>query len=225
MAKKTKEEEIRQQNVAEAVSKTEMFFKENGKIIYGCVLAVLIIALAVLAYNRFILQPKKAQAQDQMVRAEQWFESGEYELALKGDGNDLGFEDIIDQFGAKGGQSVYMYAGVSKLHLGEYEEAISFLKKYKGEDPILMGRSQCCIGDAYVGLEDYPTAISWYEKAAKTTDNIFAAAYLLKAGIVAEEMGNKDKALAYYKEIKDKWANAPEAAEIDKYISRIETAE
>jgi hypothetical protein len=42
---------------------------------------------------------------------------------------------------------------------------------------------------------------------------------------VAEEMGNTDKALAYYKEIKDKWANAPEAAEIDKYISRIETAE
>ena len=155
MAKKTKEEEIRQQNVAEAVSKTEMFFKENGKIIYGCVLAVLIIALAILAYNRFILQPKKAQAQDQMVRAEQWFEAGEYELALKGDGNDLGFEDIIDQFGAKGGQSVYMYAGVAKLHLGEYEEAISYLKKYKGEDPILMGRTQCCIGDAYVGLEDY----------------------------------------------------------------------
>ena len=31
MAKKTKEEEIRQQNVAEAVSKTEQFFKENLK--------------------------------------------------------------------------------------------------------------------------------------------------------------------------------------------------
>ena len=55
--------------------------------------------------------------------------------------------------------------------------------------------------------------------------NLFAASYLLKAGIVAEEMGNKDKALAYYKEIKDKWTSAPEAAEIDKYISRIETAE
>ena len=66
MAKKTTEEEIRQQNVAEAVSKTELFFKENGKIIYGCVLAVLIIALAILAYNRFLLQPKKQQAQDQM---------------------------------------------------------------------------------------------------------------------------------------------------------------
>ena len=224
MAKKTTEQEIRQQNVAEAVSKTELFFKENGKIIYGCVLAVLVIALAILAYNRFLLQPKKMQAQDQMTRAEQWFEAGEYELALNGDGNDLGFEDIISQFGAKGGQSVYMYAGVAKLHLGAYEEAISYLKKYKGEDPIMMGRAQCCIGDAYVGLEDYNTAISWFEKAAKTTDNVYAASYLLKAGIAAEALGNQDKALAYYKEIKDKYSNAPEAVEIDKYITRIESA-
>ncbi|MBR5063995.1 MAG: hypothetical protein IKX05_04685, partial [Bacteroidales bacterium] len=223
MAKKTKEEEIRQQNVAEAVSKTEQFFKENGKIIYGCVLAVLIIALAILAYNRFILQPKKAQAQDQMVRAEQWFESGEYELALKGDGNDLGFEDIIDQFGAKGGQSVYMYAGVAKLHLGEYEEAISFLKKYKGEDPILLARAQSCIGDAYVGLEDYATALNWYDKDVKTTDNAFAAAYLLKAGIAAEAAGDNTKALGFYQTIKDQWVAAPEAMEIDKYITRIQT--
>ena len=225
MAKKTKAEEIRQQNVAEAVSKTELFFKENGKIIYGCVLAVLVIALAILEYNRFILQPKKQQAQDQMVRAEQWFEAGEYELALNGDGNDLGFEDIIDQFGAKGGKAVYMYAGVAKLQLGNYEEAISYLKKYKGDDPILLGRAQCCIGDAYVGLGDYATAISWFEKAAKTTDNLYAASYLIKAGIAAEAMGNKEKALAFYKDVKDRYSNAPEASEIDKYITRIEFSE
>ena len=225
MAKKTTEEEIRQQNVAEAVSKTEVFFKENGKFIYGCVLAVLIIALAILAYNRFILQPKKVQAQDQMIRAEQWFEAGEYELALNGDGNDLGFEDIISQYGAKGGESVYMYAGVAKLHLGAFEEAISYLKKYNGKDPIMKGRALACIGDAYVGLEDYSNAVSWFEKAAQTSDNLYSAAYLLKAGIAYEEIGNAEKALACYKEIKDKWANAPEASEIDKYITRIETAE
>ena len=48
MAKITKtEEEVRQQNVAEAVSKTELFFKENGKLIYSCVIAVLVIALCI----------------------------------------------------------------------------------------------------------------------------------------------------------------------------------
>ena len=226
MAKVTKtQEEVRQQNVAEAVSKTEQFFNEYGKLIYGCVIAVLVIALAVLAYNRFVLQPKKAEAANQLVQAERWFEEGEYELALNGDENDLGLIDIIDRYGAKAGTAVYLYAGVAQLQTGAYQEAIASLKKYDGEDPILLARAQACIGDAYVELGDYATAVNWFKKAAATTDNAFAAAYLLKAGIAAEADGKRSEALSYYKEIKDRWGNAPEAMEIDKYIIRIESAE
>lgn len=226
MAKVTKkEEELRQQNMQEAVSKTEEFFKKYGNMMYGCILAVLIAALAILAYNRFILQPKKQQATDQMAQAERWFLSGEYELALSGDDNDPGLLEIIDQYGSKAGEAVYMYAGVAALKTGDYQGAIDYLKKYEGKDPILKARAEACIGDAYAELEDYSNAISYYQKAAKTTDNALAAAYLLKAGIVAEEAGDKAQALSFYKEIKDQWGNAPEAMEIDKYISRIEIAE
>lgn len=222
---KTSQEELRQQNVAEAVSKTEVFFKKNGKLIYGIVIGVLVIALCILAYNRFILQPKKAQATDQMVKAEQWFQAGEYELALNGDDNDLGFADILDQYGSKAGKAVYLYAGICQLRTGAFEEAIATLKKYDGEDPILLSRAQACIGDCYVELEDYGKAIAAFEKAAATVDNAFAAAYLLKAGIAAEANGEPEKALGFYKTIKEQWNNAPEAMEIDKYITRIETAE
>lgn len=225
MAKITKEEEVRQQNVAEAVSKTEVFFKENGKIIYGCVAAVLVVALGILAYNRFVLQPQKQRATEQMAQAERWFDAGEYQLALDGDDNYPGFEEIIEKYGSKAGQAVYMYGGVAKLQTGAYEDAIELLKKYKGEDPILAGRAQACIGDAYVELENYKEAIAWYEKAAATTNNAFAASYLLKAGIAAEAAGDSAKALSFYKTIKDQWMQAPEAMEIDKYISRIQNAE
>jgi len=225
MAKITKEEETRQQNVAEAVSKADSFFKEHGKLIYGCVIAVLVIALGVLAYNRFVLQPQKQQATDQMAQAERWFDAGEYELALNGDENYPGFEEIIGQYGSKAGEAVYMYAGVAKLHTGAYEDAIGYLKKYKGSDPIMLARAEACIGDAYVELEQLNNAITWYEKAAKTTGNALAAAYLLKAGIAAEAAGDSAKALSLYKRIKDEWQNAPEAMEIDKYITRIENAE
>ena len=225
MAKKTDLQEARQQNIAEAVSKTELFFKKYGKIIYGCVAAVLIIALLAIAYNRFILQPKKTEAVNQLAQAERWFDAGEYELALNGDDNSLGLVDIVSQYGAKAGEAVYLYAGVASLRTGAYEEAISYLKKYNVDDNILQARAQACIGDAYVELEDYATALNWFEKAAKTSDNLFSAAYLLKAGIAAEKLGRTDKALACYKEIKDKWGNAPEAMEIDKYITRIELSE
>ena len=118
-----------------------------------------------------------------------------------------------------------MYAGVAKLQTGAYEEAIDYLKKYKGEDPILLSRAQACIGDAYVELEDYGKAISYYEKAAATADSALSAAYLLKAGIAAEANGKADLALSFYQTIKDQWGNAPEAMEIDKYITRIQFAE
>jgi len=225
MAKITKEQEVRQQNVAEAVSKTEQFFNENGKYIYGCVIAVLVIALGILAYNRFILQPKKQQATDQLAQAERWFNAGEYELALSGDDNYPGLEEIIDEYGAKAGTAVYLYAGVSKLQTGAFEDALTYLKKYSGEDPILLAKAQACIGDCYVELENLQEAIAWYQKAAATTGNAFAAAYLLKAGIAAEAAGESAKALSFYQEIKEKWGNAPEAMEIDKYITRIQIAE
>jgi tetratricopeptide (TPR) repeat protein len=222
MANKPTEQELRQQNVAEAVSKTELFFQKNGKLIYGCVAAVLVLALAILAYNRFYLQPKKAEAQAEMFKAEQRFAQGDFQLALSGDDNNLGFADIIAKYGAKGGESVYMYAGACALNLGQFDDAISYFKKYEGDDKILLARAQAGIGDAYVGLEDYKTALTWYEKAAATTDNMFAAGYLLKAGQVAEELGDTAKAIAFYKKVKDQYPQAPEAMDIDKYITRIE---
>ena len=209
MANKPNDQELRQQNVAEAVSKTELFFQKNGKLIYGCVAAVLLIALAILAYNRFIYQPKKAEAQKEMFKAEQKFAAGDFELALNGDDNNMGFEEIISTYGKKAGEAVYLYAGGSALQLGDFEKAIKYFKKYAG-------------GDAYVGLEDYKNALAAYEKAAATADNLFAAGYLLKAGQVAEELGDKDKALSLYKKIKDQYPQAVEAADIDKYITRIE---
>lgn len=224
MAKISKVEE-RQQNVAEAVSKTEQFFKDYSNVIYGCVIGVLVVALCILAYNRFILQPKKAQAVEQMAQAERWFEAGEYELSLTGDDNSLGFDDIIAKYGSRAGQAVYLYDGIAKYRTGAFDEALVALKKYNGKDPIMLGRAQACIGDTYMELGEYDKALTWFQKAAKTTDNVFAAGYLIKAGIAAEELGDSAKALSFYKEVKDQYANAPEAMEIDKYITRIENAE
>ena len=222
MANKPTDQELRQQNIAEAVSKSELFFQKYGKIIYGCVAAILLIALAILAYNRFILQPQKEKAQAAMYVAEQRFAAGDFELALNGDDNDLGFEEIIDTYGVKGGKSVYMYAGACALQTGDFDKAIKYFKKYAGEDKILLARAQAGIGDAYVGLEDYKNALAAYEKAAATIDNMFAAGYLLKAGQVAEELGDKEKALAFYNKIKDQYPQSAEASDIDKYITRIE---
>ena len=208
--------------VVEAVSKTEKFFQENGKLIayiFGAFVAVCVIAFC---WFKFAYQPKVNEAQGQMAVAEQNFRAADYEVALNGDGNALGFVQIIDEYGKKAGKSVYFYAGVCELKLGEWEQAIKYLQAYNGKDAILAARATACIGDAYVGLEDYKKALGYFEKAAATVDNMYAAGYLLKAAAVAEVLGENEKALSYYKSIKENYAESLEAYDIDKYIGRIE---
>ena len=217
--------EIKNQNaeaVVEAVSKTEKFFNENGKLLSIIAVAVVVIAAGIFCWFKFAYQPKVEEAQGQMAYAEQNFRAGDFELALNGDGNVLGFAQVIDEYGAKAGKSVYFYAGVCELQLGNWDAAIRYLNSYMGKDAILKARATACIGDAYVGLEEYGKALGYFEKAAAMADNIYAAGYLLKAGVTAEKLGQNAKALECYKKIKDQYPSAMDGYDVDKYNGRIE---
>jgi tetratricopeptide (TPR) repeat protein len=208
--------------VAEAVSKTELFFQENKKNIIT-VLAVLVIAgAAFFAWHRFAYLPQVEEAQEQMLVAEASFLAQEYELALNGNESAAGFAEIISEYGNKAGAAANLYAGICEFHLGNFDSAISYLEAYKGTDAILAARAIAAIGDCYVAKEDYKKAVTYFEKAAAHQDNMYAATYLLKAGVTYEELGQADKALACYKKIKDQYEQSLESYEIDKYISRIE---
>ena len=220
MAKEIKNENA--EAVVEAVSKTEQFFQKNGKLLTYICIAVIALCAVVFCWYRFAYQPKVEEALGQMALAEQTFRAGDFQTALNGDGNVLGFAQIIDEYGAKAGKSVFFYAGVCELQNGNYESAINYLESYNGKDEILAARATACIGDAYVGLEDYSKALAYFEKAAGAADNMFAAGYLLKAGAVAEKLGDNAKALSFYETIKDQYPQSMEAYEIDKYIGRIE---
>ena len=220
MAKEIKNENA--EAIVEAVSKTEKFFNENGKLLGGIVMGIVVVAVAVFCWFRFAYQPSVEEAQGQMALAEENFRNGDFELALNGDGNELGFVQILDEYGTKAGMAIYFYAGVCELQLGNWESAISYLSSYKGKDGILSARAKACIGDAYIGLENYSKALEYFEAAAETIDNIYAAGYLLKAGVTAEKLGENAKALSFYKKIKDQYPQSREGYNIDKYIGRLE---
>ena len=212
---------LRQENIEQTVSKTDQFFAENKKLLWGILIAVVVVGLAVLGYSKFIYQPACEEAMQQALAAETAFQAGDFQTALEGDGNALGFAQLIDDYGTKAGRSVYMYAGVCALQLGNYEDALAYLKKYNGREPILAARALACEGDAYVGLEDYANAISCYKQAAAKADNVFAAQYLLKEGVALEKTGDASAALKCYEQIKDKYPQSIEGYDIDKYINRV----
>ena len=66
-------------------------------------------------------------------------------------------------------------------------------------------------------------ALGFYEEAAEMRDNEYTTPmYLYKAGIIALDLGDANKALSYFKRIKTDYSNATEAATIDVFIGKAE---
>lgn len=217
-----KNKKVQEEQPEVQVSSFEKFIKKYQNILTWGIIGILVIVFGILAINRWIVKPAQEEARGQMFAAEQLFAEGNYEQALNGDGNILGFAQVADQYGSKAGKALWLYAGISAYNTGDYEAAVSYLKKYNGKDKILKARALCCLGDAYVNLDKKANALSCYKKAAALEENIFRAGYLMKAGMLCEEMGNDAEALKFYKEIETRYPQSLEGYEIQKYISRIE---
>lgn len=222
MAKQSKASE---EKVVQVLSSTEQFFSQHKNVIIYALAGILALVLIYFAYSKLYYEPQREEARSQMFVAEQYFRMDSLSLALNGDGNNLGFLQIIDEYGSKAGDMVYLYAGICQLKLEQYEQAIDNLKKYKVGDEITSARALACIGDAYINMNNYPEAVNYFLKAADYRDNIFAATYLLKAGITYKAMGKPAEALKMYQRIKNDYAQTVEARDIDKYIGEVATAE
>jgi tetratricopeptide (TPR) repeat protein len=78
------------------------------------------------------------------------------------------------------------------------------------------------IGDCYVELNDNAKAISYFEKAADKDNAVISPVYLKKAGLVYESQKENEKAEKAYTTIKEKYPKSQEAADIDKYLARVQ---
>lgn len=210
------------ENVESALTKTEQFIEDNQKLISFAAIALIVIVGGYWAFKKLYMQPLQKEAQENVFQAQQYFQTDSFNLALNGDGMNLGFLDIIDQYGATDvGELAEYYAGVCYLNLGNYEDAIDFLNAFSTEEPVLNATAQGAKGDAYLELGDTEEAISWYKKASSLDNELVAPLYLFKLGLLYEESGQKEDALKTYTKIKEKYENSYEARQIDKYITRV----
>jgi len=224
MAKKTDKTEDRIVAVEEAFSKTEQFIENNQKIILIVIGAIIVIVLGFFGFKRLYLAPKEKEAQGQMFMAEKYFGLDSLNKALNGDGNYLGFLDIIDQYGiTKSADLAHYYAGICYLKKGDFENAIKYLKHFKSNDEMVQPMATGAIGDAYMELNQVDKALDYYLKAANEKKNELTTPMLLmKAGWVYEDLGKYDQALAIYKRIKNEYPRSEEGNDIDKYIGKME---
>jgi tetratricopeptide (TPR) repeat protein len=208
------------ETVEHALSKTEQYIEENKKSLTIIVIVIAIVVGGYLLYNRIILGPKEIEAQSQIFRAEQYFEQDSFRLALEGDGDALGFIDVIDEYGiTKTANLAHYYAGISYLHLGQYEDAIKQLKQFDSNDKLVSIVAFGVLGDTYVEIGDYAEAITFFEKAAnKNKNDLTSPIYLKKAALAYEALKEYSKAISSYEKIQKQYPKSDEARDIDKYI-------
>jgi len=212
------------ESVDTVLSRTEQYIENNQKSLTIIVGAIALVVAVYLGYKRFYLAPLETEAGSQMFGAEQYFEKDSFNLALYGDGNYFGFLDIIEEYGiTKAGNLSHYYAGISYMHLGEYENAIEHLKKFDTDDIIISTTALGAIGDAYAKMEDYDKAIDYYKKAASENENDFSTPlYLKKLGLAYEATNQYEKALKVYKRIENEYSFSEEGRDIKSYITKVE---
>ena len=216
----------RLESIETTLSKTELFIANNQKTIM-IVLAVLIVAvLAFFGVKKYYLEPREKDAQAAIYHAEQYFENDNFATALNGDGNYLGFVDVINDFGGtKTANLAKYYAGICCLNTGDFNQAVSYLKDFKGKDVLVSSLALGALADAYMELDNVAEAAATYVKAANKSENTLTSPmYLLRAGMAYEMIGDYQKALNAYNEIKKEYPTSNEGFSIEKNIARANAA-
>ncbi|MBE0650787.1 MAG: tetratricopeptide repeat protein [Bacteroidales bacterium] len=220
--KKEKKAPQQFENIEESLTKAEEFIVNNQKVLTTIVAILVVLILAFFGFNRYYLQPKNQEAQDQIYPAQHYFQVDSLNKALYGDGNSLGFVDIAKSYGiTKAGKLANYYAGICFLKKGDFGQAIKYLSKFSTDDQLIGPMAKGALGDAYLSQGNKEKAVSYYMEAANMKNNDFTSPmFLLKAGEVYEDMGNYDAAISAFSTIKKDYFKSLEAKDIEKYISR-----
>jgi len=210
--------------IQEKLEGIEHWVEKNPKLLIG-VVGVIVLAVGGFFGYRYWVGNQDAQAQKEMFQAVRYFEADSLNLALNGDGNNLGFLQIVEDYSlTEAGNLANFYAGAIYLKQGKFPLAIFHLENYKANDLLVQARAFSLIGDAYMEQKSYEDAAKYYEKAAGYKPNKeFTPVYLMKAGLAYEKLNNTDKAKAAYQTIIDKYWESSELQNAKKFKAKLDS--
>ena len=192
----------------ETASKSEQWVERNQKILFSGLIAIAVIILGFLAYNKYVMEPKEKEAANELAYPKSYFEQAQnntaevdslYALSLNGADGKYGLVDIAENYSnTKAGNLAKYMSGIAYLKTGDYENAIKYLSDFSSDDEMLSAIALGNIGDAFTEINQPSDAYEYYLKAANARDNSFTTPYyLFKAGNTAKlrkptRSGSKD---------------------------------
>lgn len=210
--------------IAEKVTTAEQWLEHNPRIVFG-VLGVLILVVGGYFGYRYYIDSQDDQAQREMFQAVRYFEADSLNLAMEGDGNNLGFKQIVEDYPlTPAGNLANFYAGAVCLKQGKFPLAIVYLKDFSADDQLVQARAYSLIGDAYMEQDKFDEAADYYSQAANYKPNkYFTPTYLMKAALAYEKANQKDKAKQAYQRIIDEYWESTDYQNARKFKARLET--
>lgn len=225
MAKKEENKDLLEnpEVIQEKLVDVESWFERNPKIVIGVVAGLMLVVGGFFGY-RYYLTNQDAQAQTEMFQAVRYFEADSLNLALNGDGNNLGFLQIIEDYSQTDAANLAnFYAGAIYLKQGKYPLAIFHLEDFNANDMLVQARAYSLMGDAYMEQKDYENAARYYDKAAGHKPNKeFTPIYLMKAALAYEKLNQNQKAISAYQTIIEKYWESSELQNARKFKAKLE---
>ncbi|MFT7056937.1 MAG: tetratricopeptide (TPR) repeat protein [Roseivirga sp.] len=224
MANKTSQEG--HTNSAEGGSAVDKIKKEMGPTGFvGSIVGLVVIVIAsVIYFINYNKNQKNEEGLNDMFQAQYYFEQDSLDLALNGDGRNLGFLSIMDIYsGTEAAELSSFYTGSIYMKLQQFDDALGYLKTFTNGDILVQARGYALTGDAYMELGNFSDAAEEYTKAASTVDDkFFAPGYLMKASLAHEKLGDFTGAIVPLEKIINKYFGSAEVAKARKHRARLE---
>ena len=211
-------------DVVEVKEHAQDYFEKHKSLIMGAITIFILVVGGYIVYKYLIQMPKENQAKMAIYKAEQQFQRDSFALALENPGGGHeGFLDIIDNYsGTETANLASLYAGISYMNVGRYNDAISYLENYSPDGtygPILKNGN---LADAYSELQDFDNAINYYKKATNASeDALLTPYYLYKLGLLAQRMGDDATAQSAFNRINDEYPDSEQGVKVRKLLATL----
>ena len=218
------EQNLQEVTVDTSFERARGFWERFQKPIIAVGVGLILVAGIYLIYKKLVQEPAEEKAADAIFKAEEYFRIDSLNAALNGDGQNKGFLNVINNYGStKAGNLAHFYAGVCYLKLGDYNNAVKYLKDFDTDAKQIQMLAYGRLGDAYSELNKKEEAVSNYKKAANLfeEDEFNSSEFLFRAAYLSESMGKNEDAIELYKQLKEKFPKTEKGFSADKYIYRL----
>lgn len=224
MSKKLSKEDLEQDILIEYSSRFMHFYNQNKAAVIGGALGIVIAVGLVIGYFVYTSQMEQ-EAQVHLGVAEQALMQGNFEQALYGDDDDftLGFVQIARNYGrTSAGNLAYYYAAVSEYELGNYEDALEYIKNFSPPRGILGVAPISLHAIILLDLERYEEAAEEFKRAAEWDENNSTTPYnLFEAAQAHIEAGNNQRAIELLDRIIAEYPNSQQFSRAQRLIGML----